>query len=300
MTCRPPLATAASASVIAAAALHAAELPDIRSVPQDLDVPPMQVAQPAPGRRVKATHPSYQGSDVYHVLYLPTDWVKGRHYPVIIEYAGNGPYRNARGDACSGRVEDCNLGYGISGGKGVIWACLPCISADRTHNQLQWWGDVEATVAYCKQSVKQICAAYGGDPAKVFVAGFSRGAIACNYIGLHDDEIAALWCGFICHSHYDGVTKWGYTGSDRKAAAGRLGRLGERPQFISHETSLAATERYLNQVCPSGNFTFQALPYPNHTDAWVLRDIEERGVLREWFDRALNKNDQPQRDEDDD
>jgi hypothetical protein len=46
----------------------------------------------------------------------------------------------------------------------------------------------------------------------VFIAGFSRGAIACNFIGLRDDEIASLWCGFVVHSHYEGVRDW--PGSD--------------------------------------------------------------------------------------
>ena len=45
-------------------------------------------------------------------------------------------------------------------------------------------------------------------------------------IRMTDDEVAALWCGFICHSHYDGVRSWGYTDDDPAAAAARLGRLG--------------------------------------------------------------------------
>ncbi len=270
----------------------AADLSDIRTVPQDIKVPLMQKAQPAPGKRVKMTIPSYQNTDVYHSLYLPTDWKKGNIYPVIIEYAGNGPYRNKYGDTCSGRVEDCNLGYGISGGKGVIWVCLPYISKDHKNNQLKWWGDVNATVEYCKKTVELICTEYGGDPSNVFIAGFSRGAIACNYIGLHDDESASLWRGFICHSHYDGVKKWGYAESDRNSAAIRLRRLGNRPQFISHEKSVAATKAYLENAFPSGNFTFQALSFPNHTDTWVLRDIPERKVIRNWFNKVLKEKGQ--------
>ena len=63
----------------------------------------------------------YEDSYVYHSLYLPKDWKAGKQYPVIVEYAGNGPYRNRQGDICTGKVEDCNLGYGISGGEGFIW-----------------------------------------------------------------------------------------------------------------------------------------------------------------------------------
>ncbi len=265
----------------------AKEFPDIKKVEQDLKPPPMTDALPAPGKRVRMVSSKYRKTKVFHTLYLPTDWSKEKKYPVIVEYAGNGPYVNKWGDRCSGKVEDCNLGYGISGGKGVIWICLPYISKDHKQNQLQWWGDVHATVDYCKTVVPDVCKNYGGDTSNVFLVGFSRGAIACNYIGLHDDKIAKLWKGFICHSHYDGVIKWNYKGSDRTSALIRLKRLQNRPQFISHETSVAATKEYLKKAAPTGNFTFQILPYRNHTDSWVLRDIPERKVIRKWFRKQL-------------
>lgn len=275
------------AMLTAGSALHAAGLPDIREVPQDLVTPGMTTGEPVPGKRVRQSAPGYEGTAVHHALYLPTDWRKGGRFPVIVEYAGNGPYRNRFGDKCTGKVEDCNLGYGVSAGKGFIWVCLPYVSRDRKRNQLQWWGDVAATVDYCKKAVRAICRDYGGDPAAVFIAGFSRGAIACNFIGLHDDEIAGLWRGFIAHSHYDGVRKWRYPGSDRRSAAERLKRLRGRPQFVSHEGSVEATRKYIESARVDGAFTFQALPYRNHTDSWVLRDIPERKALREWVARVL-------------
>lgn len=269
---------------------NAKDLPDIGETPQDLQTPAMEQADPAPGKRVRAAAPGYRETDVYHSLYLPTDWKKGKEYPVIVEYAGNGPYKNGNGDICTGNVEDCNLGYGISGGNGFIWICLPYISKDLKHNQRQWWGDLAATVEYCKTVVPLICKEYGGNPNAVFLAGFSRGSIACNYIGLRDDEIAGMWKGFICHSHYDGVRKWNYQGADRASAAARLERLKNRPQFISHEGSVAETQKYLEQACPKGNFTFKSLPYRNHTDSWVLRDIPERHAVREWLRKILRTN----------
>jgi hypothetical protein len=275
--------------------IHAPSLlaKDIKSIRPDLVTPSVTSDAPAPGKLVKQINKNYAATQVHHLLYLPTDWVKGKKYPVIVEYAGNGPFRNKNGDTSDGTVEGSNLGYGIAGGKGVIWICMPYISKDHKSNQLKWWGDVEATVDYCKQTVKQTCANYGGDVSKVFIAGFSRGAIACNYIGLHDDEIASLWCGFICHSHYDGVNKWGYPGSDRSSAATRLKRLGNRPQFISHESSVESTKNYLKTASPSGNFTFQTLSFRNHTDSWVLRDIPERTAIRNWFNQVLKeKNNQ--------
>jgi len=266
------------------------ELADIRDVAMDLRPPAMTEEEAAPGKRVRQTIDEYKRTEVHHTLYLPTDWEKGELYPVIVEYAGNGPYRNKFGDVCSGKVEDCNLGYGISGGKGYIWITPPYIGKGKNRNQLQWWGDVEATVEYCKRVVRRTCREYGGDPGAVFLVGFSRGAIACNYIGLHDDEIASLWRGFFCHSHYDGVRTWNYPESDRSSAAERLARLKNRSQFISHEIFVSQTRCYLKEACPQGDFTFLAIPYRNHTDSWVLRDIPERRQLREWFRGVLDRS----------
>lgn len=246
-----------------------------QAVEADLKVPEPADGKPAAGKRVKIHHADYEGTDLYHLLYLPSDWKPGQIYPVIIEYAGN---RHRHGD---GSVESCKLGYGISGGEGVIWLSLPFVDANKKANAPSWWGDVEATVAYCKKTVKQACANYGGDPAKVFLAGFSRGSIACNFIGLHDEEIAKLWSGFICHSHYEGVREWPQ--SDAKGALQRLQRLGDRPQWISHESSVGPVRAYLQKAMPEGNFTIVSLPFPEHTDRWILRDIPARRQLRQWF-----------------
>jgi len=259
------------------------EWPDIRGVPTDLETPPMEGGEPAPGRRVRMTAAEYAGTEVHHALYLPVDWERESKYPVLVEYAGNGPYSDANGDICTGRVEDCNLGYGISGGKGFIWVCLPYLSEDGQRNQRMWWGDVEGTLEYCRKRVREICEEFGGDPGAVVLAGFSRGAIACNYLGLRDGETAELWRAFVVHSHYDGVRQWEHADGDRDSARARLARLRGRPQFISHEGSTEATERYLEEVGTEGDFTFCALPYRNHTDSWVLRDIPERKRLRQWL-----------------
>jgi hypothetical protein len=259
---------------------------DIETVPPDLITPQASNESPAPGKRVRQFNENYEGSGVYHLLYLPTDWEKGKKYPVIVEYAGN-KWRTS-----PGTVEGSNLGYGISGGKGVIWICMPFVDKDNQINATTWWGDVEATVGYCIKTVERVCNEYGGDSSNIFIAGFSRGAIACNFIGLHNDEIASLWQGFICHSHYDGVRKWDYEGSDPESAAIRLNRLSNRPQFICQEKSVAATKAYLKSAYPSGRFTFKSLPFHNHTDTWVLREIPQRKVLRKWLSRNLSKESQ--------
>lgn len=256
---------------------------DIDSLPPDLKTPAITDGKPAPGKRTRQFLKEYEGTGVFHALYLPADWKPGKKLPLIVEFTGN-KYRSSLGI-----VEESDLGYGLTAGKGAIWVCVPYVNRKEMQNQPTWWGDVDATVDYCKQTVKLVCEEYGGDSDNVFIAGFSRGAIACNFIGLHDDEIASLWRGFICHSHYDGVRKWGYAGSDRQAAAERLKRLGNRPQFISHENNVQATQDYLSKAYPKGNFTFLSIKGVSHTDTWVLRDVPERKQLRDWFWNSQKK-----------
>ena len=252
--------------------------PDITPVPQDLTPPPVIAGEPAPGKRVLQALPAYRNTSVRHALYLPTDWEKGRSYPVLVEYAGNSR-TVAGGQSC--------LGYGLSGGRGFLWLCLPFVSTNHQQDMSQWWGDVDATAAYCREAVRQVCRDWGGDARAVFLTGFSRGAIACNVIGLHDDATAALWRGFVCHSHYDDG-RW--QGTDAAGAAERIKRLGHKPQFVSNEVPVVEKERieaYLRRVHPDGNFTFLTLPYSNHTETWVLRDLPERKTARDWLARQL-------------
>ena len=284
------------AALVFAFGLSAA--PDIRTVKPDLALPPLTDQKPAAGLRVKQSHPDWKDTRVYHVIYLPTDWQPGKDFPVLVEFAGNGPYRSRFGDVSTGHPEGSKMGYGISGGAGFIWICLPYLDNGGKKNVTQWWGnpprrDARPTVAYCKKTVPWICKKYGGDPKRVILCGFSRGAIACNFIGLHDDEIAKLWRAFIPYSHYDGVNeRWGYPGADRRSALARLRRLGKRPQFICHENApgklnLKATRDFLKTADAEGNFTFRETCFRNHNDAWLLRPSPARRALRRWLERVL-------------
>ena len=184
--------------------------PDISSIPPDLLVPPVESADPAPGRRVFYRLPGDPDTVPAMVLYLPTDWSPEKRFPVLCEYAGNGNFKNAFGDVSTGLPEGSQLGYGLSGGSGFIWVCLPFLNGAGDRLAITWWGDApdhrpEATVAFARRVVPEICRLFSGDPTRVILCGFSRGALACNAIGLHDDEISKLWRGFFCYSHYDGV-----------------------------------------------------------------------------------------------
>jgi hypothetical protein len=89
-------------------------------------------------------------------LYLPHDWRPEKVYPILVEYPGNGGYRNDLGDVSDGTPDSCLLGYGLSGGNGFLWASLPFVevAADGSkRNCLKWWGNVEETKRYCAATV---------------------------------------------------------------------------------------------------------------------------------------------------
>ncbi|MCX6997410.1 MAG: hypothetical protein NTV49_10070 [Kiritimatiellaeota bacterium] len=93
-----------SAVLAALAAASGQEVPDIRTVEPDLVVPAMVERVPGPGRRVKQTTAGWEDTQVYHALYLPVDWQPDKRYPVIVEYAGNGPVTSPYGDGSTGKV----------------------------------------------------------------------------------------------------------------------------------------------------------------------------------------------------
>ena len=261
---------------------------NLNDIPSDIVVPKMIEGKPAAGKRVKHHWPGENNTAIHHALYLPENWNAKSKWPVIIEFAGNGGYKNNLGDVSLGTVEGCSLGYGITKGRNAIWACLPFVDSKNKQNATNWWGDADATVEYTLRSVKNICEQYQGDAENIILAGFSRGSIACSYIGLRNTEIAKLWKGLICHSHIDGVTQWPYKDSDKQSALLRWQRLQGRAAFISHEVSTEKAKEFLTTNKVVGNFTFMDLPFPNHSDKWVLKDLEERKKVQAWFEKLIS------------
>lgn len=265
---------------------------------EDLVTPTMSDDAPAAGKRVRQVSPEYEGTDVYHSLYLPMDWKPDGKFPVIVEYTGN-KFPPAYG---SGEVKDANLGFGITGGSGIIWIVMPYVEVGKKENAVTWWGDKDATVDYCKTNLPRICQQFGGDPENVIVCGFSRGAIGSSYIGLADDEIAALWKAMFTHDHFDGQKKWGYPESDRASALIRLARLKGRSVHISGNGSGASTVRdgYLVDYLDLAEFTFLDVPVAkiftipegrfnhSHTDLWMHRKSPQRDQARAWLKSVVD------------
>ena len=266
-------------------------------MPLDLVTPAMTDEPPAPGKRVRQIAPEYRGSNVHHALYLPIDWQPRRKYPVIVEYTGN------KWEPCksTGKVEDANLGYGMSGGRGFIWISMPYIEKGKKENAVTWWGDKQATVNYCKNNLPRICKKFGGDPHNTFICGFSRGAIGTSYIGLADDEIAAYWKGIFTHDHFDGEREWDYPESDRASALTRLARIEGRPVLICGQKATDVKDQFLKAHLKLAQFTFLDVPtnqifnipegnivHP-HTDLWMHRESPYRKHARTWLESVLKE-----------
>jgi hypothetical protein len=268
----------------------------------DLTLPTLTDQGPQAGKRAAVTAPEYAGTKVRHIIALPDDWTpdwqaKGKRWPVIAEYTGN--YFPTSGS--TGEVEGAALGYGLARGK-AIWVILPYVAKDRTKNERTWWGDIDATVGYAKANLPRICAEFGGDPKKVVLCGFSRGAIGVSFLGLHDDEVAQLWCGLWAHDHFDGMLEWkGHAwGSPlaryREEATVRLRRLAGRPLLVTQAG--AETKKFIAVVAPTnvefltvdmgalfGTFPNELAKHP-HNDRWPLRDGPATEAARAWFARV--------------
>lgn len=269
------------------------DVPDIRSVTADLEMPTMVEATPSAGVRTKRQLADQTGKSTYHSLYLPRDWDAKKQWPILVELPGNGGYRSPLGDECTGRPEDACMGYGLSAGEGFLWLSCPFLNEKGDDIAITWWGDhptynPKPTINYLSAAIDDACKNFGGDPSRVILCGFSRGAIACNYIGLHDDEIAKRWRAFVVYSHYDGVRKWPYSATDRESAAVRFMRLGDRPQFICGEgNQIKATETYLQSIHGPKRLTFASTGFRNHSDRWTLRPSPTRELLRRWLQQFV-------------
>jgi hypothetical protein len=266
-------------------------------------LPPLVEGPPAAGRRATVTAPEYAGTQVRHLLALPDDWTpdwkaRGKSWPVIAEYTGN----HFPTSGSTGEVEGAGLGYGVARGR-ALWIVLPYVAKDRRKNEITWWGDLDATVAYAKTNLPRICAEFGGDARRVVLCGFSRGAIGVSFLGLHDDEVAGLWRGFWAHDHFDGVLAWSAPWGAplaryREEAAGRLRRLQGRPVLISQGHPGEQTRAFVAPIVPRNvdyltvDMTALYGPFPNaavkhpHNDRWPLRDGPASAAARAWFERV--------------
>jgi hypothetical protein len=101
------------------------------------------------------------------------------------------------------------MGYGIVSGTDTVWVSLPFIGREKGDIAESGFGsnNGDDTADYAVDVIEEICNQWGGDRNKLFLCGFSRGAIACGYIGLRNDKIASYWKGFVACQHSD-ASSW--------------------------------------------------------------------------------------------
>ena len=249
-----------------------------------LDVPIVEDGAPAPGRRVPYRPlPSGPGIQTPPAAFLslPSDWLPGGSHPVVVEYPGNIFFT----PACysTGRPEQCVIGYGMTRGRGAIWISLPFIDA-AGHVAENGWGDPDRTAEFCVATVDDVCERFSGDRDRLVLTGFSRGAIACGFIGLRNDRIAALWKGLHCCQHFDGD---GWNGATLDGAIERASRF--------RGTSVFHTDNSADKVKPVTDalrvpVTFVSSGLGAHSCAMFLDDRESTRRLRDWFTHLTAKD----------
>ena len=159
-------------------------------------------AAPGAGKRVRQKLPGYEGTDIEHILYLPTDYDPQKKYPVIVETPGSEFYDKF----CysPGIPEQCRYGWGLAkglgdpniAGDGFIWLCLPYINDAGTGIQISGWGNIDLTARYFVDAINYVCDQFGGDSGKVVYTGFSRGMLADNVLGLHSQDTSEMIYAF--------------------------------------------------------------------------------------------------------
>ena len=266
---------------------------DISGIPEDLTRPDTLSDKSGPGKVFMDQianrkffpngHPTSPNVLQGHAVYLPTNWEAGKKYPVIFEYLGNGVgVQSLRG-----------IGYGLAGGNDFIWVILPIVSAyPATQSDVAVnWGNGNAisnTVEYAKQAVKEVCEKWGGDSNNCVLVGYSRGGVACNLLGLYDDEIASLWKAMVVGSHYFGTgmditgTKIALNGRDYKVVAQEnIRRLGKISQLYVAE---------YNRDILSGDPDKEMIPKIDAAGCKTFREAMTLLELRPVYDSSCLKN----------
>lgn len=99
-----------------------------------------------------------------------------------------------------------------------------------------------------------------------------------------------MWKGFLCYSHYDGMSmRWPFAGNEPESARQRLSRLSGRPQLICSESPNSVVRKHLENAGVKGDFTFFETGFRNHNDAWLLRPSSSRDLARKWLDRVMRE-----------
>lgn len=251
------------------------EAPEWKRPVGRVDVPLVENASPAPGKRVRHHLSGDQDTGIFSILNLPEDWQPGKKYPVVVEYPGN----IFLTPACysTGLPDQCVIGYGITKGKGAICLGMPFVDRAKGAIAEDGWGNPDDTAEYVMRTVAEVCDNLGGDRDNVVLTGFSRGAIACGYIGLRDERIASLWKGIHACQHYDGD---GWHGATMQGALERAARFKGAAVFQT-DNSPVTFQPVMDAMNTSVTWAKSGLG--THATAMFLDDRPSTQQLRDWF-----------------
>ncbi len=251
------------------------DAPEWKRPADRIDVPALEDIAPEPGKRVRYRLPGDEKSGIYSVLNLPEDWQRGKKYPIIVEYPGNIMFA----PVCysHGLPDQCVIGYGITKGKSAI--CLGMPFVDRATDAIaeNAWGNADDSAEYVMRMVEEVCTKFGGDRANILLTGFSRGAIACGYIGLRNDKIAGLWKGFHACQHSDGAN---WNGATMAGAIERAARFQGKAVFQT-DNPQDKFQPVMDAMKTKVTWAQSGLHF--HSTAMFLDDRPSTQQLREWF-----------------
>jgi hypothetical protein len=244
--------------------------------PKDrMDVPDITTEKPKAGKRTIYKLDNDKHPRLYAALYLPSNWKPNKKHPVIVEFPGNIFF--TKNCYSTGRPEDSVMGYGMSMGEDAIWICMPFVDYKSGEITVNGWGNPDDTANYTQKIVQDIIKKYSGDANNVVLTGFSRGAIACGFIGLRNDSIASLWKGLHMCQHYDGD---GWNGADMGGALKRIQRLNNKKVFHTDNNGVEP-RKMLSKVNADVTFTSSGLKY--HACDMFLDNRPSTLQLRQWF-----------------
>ncbi|MEI7421726.1 MAG: family 43 glycosylhydrolase [Prolixibacteraceae bacterium] len=247
-----------------------------------LKVPKIMDGPPAAGHLVRYRLKGDENNGIYCLVYLPSNWKKSKSLPVIMEYPGNIYY--AKACYSNGLPDQCVIGYGMTRGKDAIWVSLPFIDRKKGEMVENGWGDPEATADYAVSMVEEICSKYNGDKKNIVLTGFSRGAIACGFIGLRNDRIAPLWKAFHACQHYDGD---GWNGATMEGAKERARRFAGQAVFQT-DNSEEFFQPVMDEMKTKTTYVSSGLGF--HSCAMFLDDRPSTQQLRKWFKDLVKTN----------
>lgn len=240
-----------------------------------LNVPEVSEGMPEPGQPVRYRLEGEESSRIYSILHLPTDWKIGKRFPLVVEYPGNIYF--TPDSYSTGRPDQCIIGYGMTRGAGAICLSLPFIDSATESIAEHGWGDPDATADYCLRAVEEVVRKFGADRNNIVLTGFSRGGLACGFIGLRNDRIAGLWKGFHACQHYDGD---GWQGATMESALIRAERFRGRSLFMT-DNSEQAFRPVVEKMNTEAVFVRSGLGA--HACAMFLDDRPSTQQLRNWF-----------------